>query len=121
MDKPDIRTDILTEEEFTYNCMHYSEWAFFTPPDKFLFYHYDTDKLLICFRYNDKFSVVDMMGNFYGQYKIKTVSMYLKTCTWILVESEKFWDTIDFSKRKDIISDLTKDLKATSPWFVGLK
>lgn len=91
MNQPDIRTDILSDEEYAYNCMHYTDWAFFSPPEKFLFHHYDEDKILICFTIpNDKFCVVDIMGNFYGEYRTKTVSKYLKTWTWILVESEKF-------------------------------
>ncbi len=120
MVQPDIRTDIITEEEYAYNCMHYSEWAFFNPPDKFLFYQYDvTDKILICcYKYNDMFFVVDINGNFYGDYKSKNVSKYIKTKTWIIVESENFWDASTLPERINIMNDLTK---AVSPWFVGLK
>lgn len=38
---PDIREDLLTPKQFRSNCDNYIDWALFTPPDRFMFHHYD--------------------------------------------------------------------------------
>lgn len=101
--KPDIRTDLMTEEEFERNCLHYSDFAFFTPPERFLFHHYDEDpeELLIAHRpmpMIEKYVVNDMAGGFYGTYDTRDVSKHLKMGTWVQVPDEGFFIKADISR-----------------------
>jgi len=93
---PDIRTDVLTDKQFEYNCAHYADWAFYTPPEQFLFHHYDepTDRLLICHRPMvgmEKYVVSGVDGGHYGVYDTRDVTKWLKNGTWIEVQDPTFF------------------------------
>jgi hypothetical protein len=94
--QPDIRTDIMSREEWEKNCEHYADYAFDTPPDKFLFHHYDepATTLLVAHRPMvgiEKYVVEGICGGFYGTYDTREIMYYLKSKTWIEVESEEFF------------------------------
>jgi hypothetical protein len=96
MTNPDIRTDLLSDEQFDYNCMHHTEWAFYVPPEKFMFHHYDetADKPLIAERPMvgiERYVVNDFQGNFYGLYDTRAITRYIKTGTWVLLDSEELF------------------------------
>lgn len=109
MSRTDIRTDVLTEEQFLHNCAHYPDFAFFTPPEQFLFHHYDepADKPLICHRPMvgiEKY-VVEGPAGFMGVYDTRTVTLYLKTETWIMLPSETYFKDL---KIKDLERQLAE-------------
>lgn len=94
--KPDIREDLMTKEEWEKRCEHYVDYAFATPPEKFLFHHYDEPdtKLLVCHRPMvgiEKYMVEGVNGGHYGVYDTRDIMYYLKSGTWIEVESEEFF------------------------------
>jgi hypothetical protein len=94
--QPDIREDLMTREEWEKNCELYADYAFATPPDKFLFYHYDEDpkNVLVCHRPMvgiEKYVVEGIKGGFYGTYDTRDIMYYLKSGTWIEVESAEFF------------------------------
>jgi hypothetical protein len=101
-EKPDIRTDFMSDEEFDQNCANYAEYAFFTPPEQFLFHHYDEDpnKPLICHRpmRMERYVVNGITGGFYGIYDTRDVSKFILNKTWIIVPSDKFFLTSEISE-----------------------
>ena len=111
--RPDIRQDLLSDEEFENNCFHYADWAFYTPPEEFLFHHYDEspDNVLICHRPMigiEKYVVNGLNGGFYGTYDTRDVTKYLKNGTWIEVPSKKYFAEL---KVKNLEYDLEKAKK----------
>lgn len=116
MAQPDVRADLLSDEQFDYNCRHYAEWAFYMPPDRFLFHHYDepADKLLICARPMvgiEKYIVNDKNGGFYGLYDTRDVTKFLKTGTWIEVEDDAFFIRNDIASLKQRLEEKKAELE----------
>lgn len=112
----EIRTDVLTREEFDRNCMHYADWALYTPPEQFLFHYYSDspESPLWCHRPMvgmEKYVVNDMAGRFYGVYDTRDITFYLKTKTWIELPSEIFFAENDFAKAKRALKEQEDKLK----------
>ena len=100
-----------------YNCAHYSEFAFYTPPERFLFHHYDepADELLICHRPMigmEKYVVEGTKGGFYGVYDTRDVTKYLKTGTWVEVESGDYFTKLDIAELEAQLAKKKALLKA---------
>lgn len=102
----------LSVEEWERRCMHYAEDAFYTPPDAFLFRHYDEKTVLKCERgvlggnyFGDMYFVHghDAPG-YYGAYTTRDVAYYLKSGTWVEVPSASY-----FADRK--VQELRKALE----------
>lgn len=92
---PDIKPG-MTREEWEKNCEYYAEDAFYTPPDKFLFRHYDEpeSQRLVCWRPMvgiEKYQVSGVHGGFYGLYETRDVSYYIKSGTWIVIDDPEFF------------------------------
>lgn len=109
--KPDIRTDIMTREEWERRCMISPGYAFATPPEKFLFHHYDEppDKLLVCNRPMigiEKYIVSGMNGGHYGTYDTRDIMYYLKSGTWVEVESEEFFKQCEIQELERRLAEL---------------
>lgn len=91
----------MTRQEFEQNCAHYADFAFYTPPDQFLFRHYDENKVLMCSRgvigNNFAGDLYFVSGHqttyreYYGAYQTRDVTYYLKSGTWIEVPSAEFF------------------------------
>jgi len=101
--KPDVRTDLVSDEEYERNCELYADWGLFTAPEKFLFHHYDErpDKVLVCRRPMlglEKYVVEGINGGFYGIYDTRDVNKYLKTGTWIEIESTGFFERVEIEE-----------------------
>jgi hypothetical protein len=94
----DIRTDILTREQWIQRCAFNAEDAFYTPPEQFLFRHYDesssSDSLLICQRHGpglERYDVINAIGEYFGVYDTRTVTYYIKSGTWVMKEDPTFF------------------------------
>lgn len=108
--QPDVRQDLINDEQFDYNCAHYADWAFYTPPEQFLFHHYDepADKQLICYRPMaglEKYVVEGVDGGFYGVYDTRTVIKYLKTGTWVELPSELFFAEAELIQARKALAE----------------
>lgn len=97
----DIRTDLLTREQWEERCATSIE-AFYTPPEQFLFHHYDdpSKATLICTRPMvgiERYRVDDAKGGFYGLYDTRDVTFYLKSGTWVQVEEGTFFIDLEIA------------------------
>ena len=111
----DIRTDIMTDEQYQENCFQFASFAFAVPPDEFRFHHYDepANKLLICRRPMiglERYQVDDEHGGFYGLYNTKDVMKYITTKTWIVVESKEFFANAEIERLQKRINEIKKEL-----------
>ncbi|WP_424624480.1 hypothetical protein [Achromobacter marplatensis] len=118
--KADIRTDLLTDEEFDRNCMLYADWAFYTPPEQFLFHHYEepADELLICHRPMigiEKYVVSGVNGGHYGVYDTRDVTKYLKTGTWVQVDNPAFFLSREVSDLERQLTEKKAEFHSTQP------
>lgn len=114
---PDIRQG-LSLEQWERECMHYADAAFFTPPEKFLFHHYDepSDKLLMCHRPMagmEKYVVSGTQGGCYGIYETRDVTYYLKSGTWVEVPSEKYFAQAEVERLRSELADAERKLQMT--------
>lgn len=90
----DIRTDLLTHEQWIQRCAFRSEDAFYTPPEQFLFHHYDESEVLICCRQGigvEKYDITNQAGEYYGMFTTRTVTYYIKSGTWVMVEDPTYF------------------------------
>lgn len=103
-DKPDIRTDVMTDEQYQHNCFHGLEGcALYMPPDKFAFHHYDEspDNVLIAERPMvgmEVYVVHGMNGGFYGRYQTSSVAKYIKTKTWIMIDKTEHFLRVEIQQ-----------------------
>lgn len=116
--RPDVRQDLLSDAEFERNCAHYADWAFYTPPEQFLFHHYDEspDDMRVCHRPMigmEKYVVNGVNGGNYGIYDTRDVTRYLKNGTWVEIDSERF-----FAERE--VMDAKAKLKDAETRLAGI-
>lgn len=116
-----IRTDVMTREQFDQNCMNYSDFALYTPPDRFMFYHYeDPSTVFACERgvigqnyAGDKYFLTDVQkGGYYGVYETLDITYYIKSETWIVVDDNDYFDLRDIRNLEKKIETLKAGLKA---------
>ena len=108
--KPDVKPG-LTREEWEERCEHYADDAFYTPPEKFLFRHYDEPEAqrLICWRPMvgiEKYSVEGLNGGFYGLYDTRDVSYYIKSGTWIVIDDEGYFKRCEIARLERELAEL---------------
>lgn len=114
--RPDIRTDIISDAEYEYNCAHY-EWAFYTPPERFMFHHYDEppENIMVCHRPMigmERYCVEKLEGGFCGIYDTREVSKYIKTKTWIVIDDNGYFIKSDIAELKNKLSEKELELKS---------
>ncbi|USV40973.1 hypothetical protein [Xanthomonas phage BUDD] len=112
-----IRTDLLTRAEFDRNCRHYAEWAYYTPPDRFIFHYWEdsVEEARICERPMlgmERYVVSGTKGGHYGIYDTRDVTFYLKTRTWIEIPSEKFFAEADVAEAQRKLDEAKQRLEA---------
>lgn len=105
----------MTREEWHKRCEYglNAEDAFYTPPEKFLFHHYDepSDTLLICWRPMvgiEKYQVEGTKGGFYGVYDTRDVTYYLKSGTWVMVDSGTFFEDAEIAELERQLAEKKK-------------
>ena len=117
MKNPDIRTDVISDIEYNKNCEKYADWAFFTPPEEFLFYHYDElpqlpENILYCSRPMigmEKYTVSGVNGN-YGVYDTRDVVKFIQTKTWIIIDSKDIFIKRDIRELENKLKEKKDEL-----------
>lgn len=95
--KAEERTDIMSEAEYERRCAHYANYAFATPPDRFLFHYYQddpTEGLMAASRPMpmEKYVVQRVSdGGYCGTYSTRNIMRFIAMGTWIKVDSKVFF------------------------------
>jgi hypothetical protein len=114
--QPDVKPG-LTRQEWEKNCEHYAEDAFYTPPERFLFRHYDeVDQKLVCWRPMvgmEKYTVNDINGGFYGVYDTRDVAYYIKSGTWVVIDEPGFFERADVERLERELAEKKELLRGT--------
>jgi hypothetical protein len=110
MTTPDIKPG-LSREEWDERCARYAEDAFYTPPEEFLFHHYDDNLVLVarCPMIGiERYVVNGKQGGFYGIYDTRDITYYIKSGTWVVVDDPDYFKQQEIAELEARLAELKK-------------
>jgi hypothetical protein len=119
-------TSVMSHAEFERRCEHYSDYAFYTPPERFMFQYYDdphttyiAERPMVGM---ERYVVVQVgAGGYCGVYNTRDISRFIKMETWKIIDDEEYFVKRDIRILEEQLAEKQAELNQATCLRKGQK